>query len=154
MVEKLTSEQSSSVTVDSPATTNAAVCNGDKHNHQIEFLDASNQPQQIVRQLPEPPARPDNDVAEKFYWDDVKGRHIIEVIDECYDMIVYWRKNIFMLPNGATGKEYIGEVTRLLNAWVDNSPIGIVSMKAIHIMPALLLQKHRRVPKVKSTWRS
>ena len=39
------------------------------------------------------------------------------------------------------GKKNIKEVTRLLNAWTQNPPLRSISLKAIHTMPALLLQK-------------
>ena len=35
---------------------------------------------------------------------------------EAYEKIVFWRKNLFMSPNGNAGKKYIKEVTRFLNA--------------------------------------
>ena len=46
-----------------------------------------------------------------------------------------------MHPNGAAGKKFIREVTRLLNSWYENSALARISMKVVHIMPALLLQK-------------
>ncbi len=54
-----------------------------------------------------------------------------------------------MLPSGGTGKDFIREITRLLNAWVEDSPLGSISMKAIHIMPALLLQKPSKTSKTR-----
>ena len=41
----------------------------------------------------------------------------------------------------AAGKNFIRETTRYLNAWNNDSPIKFISMKAIHIIPALLLHK-------------
>lgn len=54
-------------------------------------------------------------IAEKFYWGERKGSEAESEISNIYDKIVYWRRNLFMLPNGATGKAYIREVTRLMN---------------------------------------
>ena len=70
-----------------------------------------------------------------------KGSDAKIAIGECYEKVVFWKKNLFMLPNGAAGKNFIREATRLLNAWIDDSLIKPICMKAIHIMPALLLQK-------------
>ena len=84
---------------------------------------------------------------ENFYWSEKPGSLVIEDIEKCYDTIVYWRRNLFMLPNGATGKLYIRETTRLLNAWYENSPSKECAMKAVHIMPALLLQKPSKTSK-------
>ena len=80
-------------------------------------------------------------MAENFYWGEVKGSEITNMINTSYEKIVFWRRNLFMLPNGAAGKKFIREVTRLLNSWYENSPLARISMKAVHIMPALLLQK-------------
>ena len=54
-----------------------------------------------------------------------------------------------MLPNGSTGKNFISEITRLLNAFSESTPLKSISMKAIHIMPALLLQKPSKSSKAK-----
>ena len=77
---------------------------------------------------------------ESFYWNAIKGSEITRTINDIYDKIVYWRKNLFMLPNGSSGKNYIREITRLMNQWV-GSPMKNISIKAIHIMPSILLQK-------------
>ena len=37
-------------------------------------------------------------------------------IGECYENVVFRKKNLFMLPNGAPRKNFIREATRLLNA--------------------------------------
>ena len=63
------------------------------------------------------------------------------IINSTYDEIVRWRKNIFMLPLGATGKEFIRETTSLLNLWMSDALLSSIAWKAIMIMPSLLLQK-------------
>ena len=50
---------------------------------------------------------PDPGQAERFYWGEEKGSQVTKDISECYDKIVYWRRNLFMLPNGGAGKNYI-----------------------------------------------
>ena len=54
-----------------------------------------------------------------------------------------------MLPTGAAGKKYISETTRLINAWLNDSPLKYLAFKAIHIMPNLLLQKPSKTSKSK-----
>ena len=54
-----------------------------------------------------------------------------------------------MLPTGNCGKQYIQELTQLINAWVDESCLKEISLKAIMIMPALLLQKPSKESKAK-----
>ena len=54
---------------------------------------------------------------ESFWWDETKGSEVENEIDARYEKIVYWKKNLFMLPTGAKGRLFICEVTRLINAW-------------------------------------
>ena len=62
-------------------------------------------------------------------------------IDIIYDTIAFWRRNIFNLPSGSAGKQFINESTRLMNAWSTNSSIRPISLKLLMITPAVLLQK-------------
>ena len=82
-----------------------------------------------------------------FVWVERYGALFTDDLKEAYEEIVLWRKNIFMLPTGNAGKKYIKEVTRLLNAWTQNTPLRSISLKAIHTMLALLLQKRSKTSK-------
>ena len=64
---------------------------------------------------------------------------------------MYWRKNIFMRPNGAAGKQFVDEISKLLNIWTNDTPLKNIALKAIHLMPALLLQKLSKASKAKTT---
>ena len=48
---------------------------------------------------------------------------------------------MFTLPSGGVGKKYVEEITRLLKLWIQDSQFKTIALKAIHVMPALLLQK-------------
>ena len=61
--------------------------------------------------------------------------------DKVYERIVHWKKNMFMLPSGGSGMNCIRETARLINQWVEGSPLQEISLKATHIMPSILLQK-------------
>ena len=63
------------------------------------------------------------------------------IVNATYDEIVHWRKNIFLLPSGKAGKQFIRETTRLLDIWTKESVLCKIALKAVMIMPALLLQK-------------
>ena len=54
-----------------------------------------------------------------------------------------------MLPSGAAGKRYVEELTRLMELWIQDTPLKSISLKAIHAMPALLLQKPSKSSKAK-----
>ena len=45
-----------------------------------------------------------------------------------------------MVPTGKSGKEFVNEITRLLNPRVDNSSLKDIAFKAIMVLPSLLLQ--------------
>ena len=85
---------------------------------------------------------------EDFYWNTVPGRIYQKDLEEAYNQIVYWRKNIFMVPTGAAGKKFIDEISRVLNLWTNNMPLKNIVLKAIHVMPALL-QKPSKTSKAK-----
>ena len=54
-----------------------------------------------------------------------------------------------MVPSGGSGKKFIKEITRLINLWTGDSPLENIALKAIHVMPALLLQKPNKNSKAK-----
>ena len=54
-----------------------------------------------------------------------------------------------MMPSGAAGEKYIEEITRLLKLWIQDLSLKSIALKAIHVMPALLLQKPSKNSKSK-----
>ena len=54
-----------------------------------------------------------------------------------------------MVPTGTSGKKFINETTRLFDQWTNDTPLKSIALKAIHIMPALLLQKSSRNSKAR-----
>jgi len=54
-----------------------------------------------------------------------------------------------LLPSGRAGKEFIEETTRLIHEWVNNSPLHEIALKALMVMPSLLLQKPNKKSKAK-----
>ena len=62
-------------------------------------------------------------------------------IEEAYETTTKWRKNIFQLPTGKVGKLFVSEMTELINSWCDKTEWRSIALKALLIMPNLLLQK-------------
>ena len=54
-----------------------------------------------------------------------------------------------MVPAGASGRKFINEITRLFDQWINDTPLKSISLKAIHVMPALLLEKPSRKSKAR-----
>ena len=69
------------------------------------------------------------------------NRDISNEVSTAYEEIVLWRKNIFDLPKGHVGKQFVAEMTRLIDSWNNKSAKREYALKALMIMPALLLQK-------------
>ena len=67
------------------------------------------------------------------------------IVSAVYEEIVKWKKNLFKLPSGNAGKNYIQELTRLIEIWnADSKPMSDIAIKLSMIMPAILLQKPSR----------
>ena len=60
-------------------------------------------------------------------------------VSAAYEEIVTWRRNLFDVPKGNIGKQYIDEMTRLIREWI--SLKDIKSITQLMIMPNLLLQR-------------
>ena len=88
-------------------------------------------------------------ITSRFKWGRYKEAQFVNMLNAVYDKVVFWRKNIFLLPSGKSGKQYIEETTRLINSWIQNLPLQDVAFKAIMVMPNVLLQKPARNSKSK-----
>ena len=75
-----------------------------------------------------------------FKWGDIDGTTFIERVEQIYEKVVYWKKNLCLLPTGKSGKLYIDESVKLLNSWVEGTALCEIVFKAIVILRNLLLQ--------------
>ena len=77
-----------------------------------------------------------------FTWSDSMNREdFIQVVSAAYDEIKHWRRNLFLTPSGKAGKMFFSELARLFRAYGEGSALEFIALKAVMIMPALLLQK-------------
>ena len=87
-------------------------------------------------------------VDEENIWnadDDVMNNKFNDV----YNTVGYWRKSLFLLPSGSTGRRFIEEMTRLINSWTFRSEQDTIAMKALMVSPTLPLQKTSSTSKSK-----
>ena len=70
-------------------------------------------------------------------------------LDDAYNQIIKWRKNLFKLPSGKASKLYISELATWLQHFNKNSDLHSIAMKVFHILPALFLQKPSKSSKAK-----
>ena len=64
-----------------------------------------------------------------------------EELNTAYAEVITWKKNFFMLPRGESGKEFINEVTRLINLFNENSNFSQQALDAVTVMIPMCLQK-------------
>ena len=85
----------------------------------------------------------------QYKWGNYQDYLFERNLSLAYEKIVYWKKNLFLLPSGQAGKSFIDEMSRLMNEWIRESPLKDIAFKAIMVMPGLLLQKPSRKSKSK-----
>ncbi len=56
-------------------------------------------------------------------------------INRSYEVIVQWRRNLFKVPSGKAGKDFVRELTRMFRAYADGAALESVAMKAATIVP-------------------
>ena len=47
-----------------------------------------------------------NENQEHFYWNDVSGTQFANELNNSYENIVHWKRNLFMLPSGGAGTKW------------------------------------------------
>ena len=72
-------------------------------------------------------------------------------LNNAYKKTVHWKRNLVMLPSGAAGKRYVEEVTRLMELWIQDTPLKPISLKAVHAMPELLLKSKQIIKSQRSS---
>ena len=69
------------------------------------------------------------------------GETISCALNGIYDKTVHWKTNLFKVPSGKAGTAFVRELSQMFRAYADRSALESVVMKAVMVMPALLLQK-------------
>lgn len=76
-----------------------------------------------------------------FAWGPLSGAEFAKVVDAAYAESVHWRRNVFNVPSGREGKEFVSELTRLVRGYAEASALEFVAIKAAMVLPLLALQK-------------
>ena len=76
-----------------------------------------------------------------FAWGDSSGDSFVKNLLSAYAEVVHWKRNVFLVPSGSSGKAFVRELARLLRTLTEGSALAPVAMTAIITMPHLLLQK-------------
>ena len=84
-----------------------------------------------------------------FKWGPRDAADFIKDIDHAYEITTKWRKNIFKLPSGQSGKQFTQALSRLFVAYGERSPIECIALKAAAVITPLLLQQPSGKPTYK-----
>ena len=80
-----------------------------------------------------------------------QGESFEGTVNRAYEQMTRWSRNIFQLPKGKIGKEFVREMTTFITQWTSKSPLRSISLKLLMILPNLLLQKTTRKVKAKES---
>ena len=84
-----------------------------------------------------------------FIWGNIQGKEFHVIVNQAYEEVVHWWRNLFQIPSGSAGKAFVTELAHLYQAYADGSSLEGVAMKACMVAPILLLQKSSRTSKSK-----
>ena len=82
-----------------------------------------------------------------FTWGELNGDEFKQSIRRAYDEVAHWRRNVFMLPSGKAGKQFVREITSLFTAYAQGSSLECVAIEAVMVASTLLLQKPHQTSK-------
>ena len=72
---------------------------------------------------------------------------LVQRISLAYDIVVHWRRNLFLAPFGKVGKAFVQELARLFTVYGEGGPLECITIKAAMVMCSLLLQRPHRSAK-------
>ncbi len=82
-------------------------------------------------------------------WGSLKGVEITESVNRAYSIIVRWKRNLFKVPTGKAGREFIEEVSNTITLFNSGSHLESVALTMTMIIFPLLLQKPSPTSKAK-----
>ena len=82
-------------------------------------------------------------------WGNISHQRFSEEINNIYNEVVHFRRNIFNLPSGGAGKHFIEELTFWLKQFNSNSDLNPVALKAFMVLPSVILRKPSATSKTK-----
>ena len=82
-------------------------------------------------------------------WKNIPGKEFAQEINQTYEEIIYWRKNLFKVPSGSAGRRFISELSLWLDHYNRGTDFSCIALKVFMVLPCLLLQKPSRNSKAK-----
>ena len=85
----------------------------------------------------------------KFQSEEELNHVILSIQSE----IIGWSKNLFLLPKGKAGRDFITELTRLINLFVNSTKWERFGLSLVHIFMPVMLQKPSAKSKARDHYR-
>ena len=82
-------------------------------------------------------------------WGNISQQRYCEEINNIYNEVVHFQRNIFNLLSSGAGKHFIEELTFWLKQFNSNSDLNSVALKAFIVLPSVILQKPSATSKTK-----
>ena len=89
------------------------------------------------------------DQSEEIIWGGMPYKDLCEKVNTAYEQIAKFRKNLFRLPSGKVGKDFVLELAFWLRQFNRATKLNGIALKMVMIIPALLLQKPSAKSKAK-----
>ena len=74
-------------------------------------------------------------------WVNLSIMELQQPISSTYEEAIKWKRNLLMLPSEKASEKYLDEFTRSILEWVNYRQLQSIAIKALMVMPSLLLQK-------------
>ena len=93
-----------------------------------------------------------------FSWGSLDGDEFIHKLEEIYEVVVCWKRNLFLIPSGRSGKAFVDEVAGLFKCYAEGDALESIALKASMVVQTLVLQKSslksRTLMKLKGSFRA
>jgi len=66
-------------------------------------------------------------------WGILSGHNIRESLENAYNSVIAWKPNLFRLPSGSVGKEFVEEITSIVNHFIKNTEMQSVAMSSTEL---------------------
>ena len=74
----------------------------------------------------------------RYQWENYQNYLFERNLSLTYEKIVYQKKNLFLLSSALAKKNFIDEISRLMNEWIHEPPLIYIAFKAIMVIPSHL----------------
>ena len=81
-----------------------------------------------------------NEESTNIRWGEQNLREVSKRIQDAYGRVVFWRKNLFMLPTSAAA-----ETTKLMNGWMKNWSLTISLLRLYISYPAFFFKTRANI---------